>query len=85
MTFAETFAIVRSFDGALAVSKDAYTKEQAAELFADYQGAPVEVVKLGIEESDVRFGFCIDDDGYRQNGWTYPAWGKGAKPVWIYE
>lgn len=73
-------------EGALALSAETFTREEAAGLFAHYLERPVAPADLVADR--VRWQFApegmTEDDGPNP-GWWLGASGRGSKPVWVWE
>jgi len=82
--FDEYFREPQYFSNGAYVLSGAITRNQAAELLAEY--VDEEVNPESLESSRVRFGFPPDSVEGWQDGacWYTGATGKGSKPVWVY-
>lgn len=70
-------------DGFFAVNKDKYTKEEAVQLFLEENRGIIHEIITGT----VYFGFGVDEDGEKNNGWwldiDYTGSSARRCPVWV--
>jgi hypothetical protein len=80
--FSECFSEPQAWEGCYVLSREHYTREEAAQKFAEYVGRPVKPEHL--MEERVRYGLAPEwfrEEGM-ERGWFAGAEGKGSKAIW---